>query len=68
MGDFGIAYENMSTLVIKHVRSRIVADSTDFYDECEPVIKLYLSLIDASMHLFIRTLVFFQPIGTFFIN
>ena len=32
----GIAYENMFTLVIKHVRNRIVADLIDSYDECEP--------------------------------
>ena len=30
-----IAYENMFTLVVKFVRSRIVADFTDSYDLCE---------------------------------
>ena len=30
------AYENMFILVIKHIRSRIVADFTDSYYVCEP--------------------------------
>ena len=30
-----ITRENMFTFVTKHVRSRIVADLTDSYDECE---------------------------------
>ena len=28
--------ENMFTLVIKHIRNRIVADFTGSYDNCEP--------------------------------
>ena len=38
-GTSGIAYENMFTFVVKHVRRRIVADFIDFYDYCEPDIR-----------------------------
>ena len=32
----GTAYGNMFTLVVKYVRSRIVAHFTDSYDKCKP--------------------------------